>query len=125
MAALAAELEASRGSARQTEQARDARIRELLASIAEMRKALERQEARAKELGQRLLLAEKGVPFEEIDVTAHPERRDELDRAVGGHATLPQVFIGARRVGGYEELQELDRTRGVRSAVAEGDRPSG
>jgi len=40
---------------------KDTRIRELLLAIAELKKALEWQEAKAKELGQRVLLAEKGV----------------------------------------------------------------
>ena len=69
------------------------------------------------------LLADKGIEYEEIDVTASPERRTEMERATGGRTTLPQVFFGHRHVGGYEELQELDRTEGARAALRGADQP--
>jgi glutaredoxin 3 len=71
--------------------------------------------------GAKRLLSEKGIPYEEIDVTATPERRTEMERASGGRTTLPQVFFGDRHVGGFEDLQELDRTKGVRTAVNDAD----
>jgi glutaredoxin 3 len=71
--------------------------------------------------GAKRLLSEKGIPYEEIDVTATPERRTEMERASGGRTTLPQVFFGDRHVGGFEDLQELDRTKGVRIAVNDAD----
>jgi glutaredoxin 3 len=64
--------------------------------------------------GAKRLLDDKGIAYEEIDVTAHPERRAELEERLDGKATLPQVFFGERHVGGYAELQELDRTKGIR-----------
>jgi glutaredoxin 3 len=67
--------------------------------------------------GAKRLLAEKGIPFEEIDVTAHPERRDEMERLAGGKATFPQIFFGDLHVGGYTELQEIDRTSGLAGAA--------
>ena len=67
--------------------------------------------------GAKRLLEEKGIAFEEIDVTAHPERREELERLAGGKATFPQIFFGDRHVGGYSELQELDRTSGLVGAA--------
>ncbi len=73
--------------------------------------------------GAKRLLDEKGIPYEEIDVTAHPERRAEMERASGGRTTLPQVFFGHRHVGGYDDLQELDRTQGIRGAIATADQP--
>jgi glutaredoxin 3 len=69
--------------------------------------------------GAKRLLSEKGIPYDEIDVTEAPERRDEMERASGGRNTLPQVFFGERHVGGFDELQELDRTEGVRTALNE------
>lgn len=71
--------------------------------------------------GAKRLLSEKGIQYEEIDVTAAPERRAEMERASGGRTTLPQVFFGDRHVGGFEDLQELDRTKGVRTAVNDAD----
>ena len=44
-----------------------------------------------------------------------------MGRGSGGRTTLPQVFFGDRHVGGFEDLQELDRTKGVRTAVNEAD----
>jgi glutaredoxin 3 len=60
--------------------------------------------ARAKEL-----LKNKGVVFEEIDVTADDESRQRLVEMSGGHRTVPQIFIGDVHVGGYSELAQLDR----------------
>ena len=52
---------------------------------------------------------EKGVAFNEIDVTFHPSRRREmLDRA-GGQQTVPQIFINGDHVGGCDELLALDQ----------------
>ncbi len=74
--------------------------------------------------GAKRLLEEKGIPFEEIDVTLEPERRGELEQLTGGPATLPQIFIGERHVGGYAELQELDRTQGLRGATGGAGAPA-
>ena len=52
------------------------------------------------------LLLGKGVAFEEIDIEAHPERRQEMiDRS--GRRTVPQIFIGAHHVGGSDDLHAL------------------
>jgi glutaredoxin 3 len=53
------------------------------------------------------LLREKGQAFETIDVEAEPERRAEMvERA--GRRSVPQIFVGARHIGGYDELAALD-----------------
>jgi glutaredoxin 3 len=52
------------------------------------------------------LLQQKGVAFEEIDATGAPERRSEMI-ARSGRFTFPQIFIGARHVGGCDDLYEL------------------
>jgi glutaredoxin 3 len=67
--------------------------------------------------GAKRLLNEKGIDYEEIDVGAEPDQRAELERASGGRTTLPQVFFAGRHVGGYAELQEIDRTEGLLTAV--------
>jgi glutaredoxin 3 len=69
--------------------------------------------------GAKRLLDEKGITYDEIDVTDDAERRAEMERRSGGRTTVPQVFFGARHVGGYDDLQELDRTRGVRTLLVE------
>lgn len=57
---------------------------------------------RAKEL-----LRIKGVPFEEIDVTGHPEREAEM-RQRSGRTTVPEIFINGHLIGGCDELFTLD-----------------
>jgi glutaredoxin 3 len=57
-------------------------------------------------------------------VTDAPERRAEMERRASGARTVPQIFFGDRHVGGYTELQELDRTEGLRGAAREGDAAS-
>ena len=54
------------------------------------------------------LLQRKGIAFSEIDVTGNRERRAEMIERANGHATTPQIFIGARHVGGCDELYALD-----------------
>jgi glutaredoxin 3 len=71
--------------------------------------------------GAKRLLDEKGIRYEEINVTDAPERRAEMEAHANGRTTLPQIFFGDRHVGGFDDLQEVDRTRGARSIVLEGD----
>ena len=54
------------------------------------------------------LLNAKGVAFEEIDILAEPQRRREMiDRT--GRRTVPQIFIGERHIGGFDDLSALER----------------
>jgi thioredoxin reductase (NADPH) len=54
------------------------------------------------------LLREKGQTWTEIDVEEQPERRAEMiERA--GRSTVPQIFIGDRHVGGFDDLAALER----------------
>jgi glutaredoxin 3 len=55
----------------------------------------------------RTLLRRKGADFEEISLEAEPERRAEMIHRSGRH-TVPQIFIGARHVGGSDEIYALD-----------------
>jgi len=56
------------------------------------------------------LLKRKGVAYEEIDIAANWERRDEMMRRAHGQATVPQIFVGDLHIGGNAELQSLDAT---------------
>ncbi len=53
------------------------------------------------------LLEKKGVPVETIYVDDEPARRAEMVE-ITGRTTVPQIFIGARHVGGYRELAQLE-----------------
>ncbi|MFQ6616482.1 MAG: glutaredoxin domain-containing protein [Fidelibacterota bacterium] len=55
------------------------------------------------------LLSGKGVDFQEIDIEKEGISREELARITGG-SSVPQIVIGNRSVGGYEDLLALDRT---------------
>jgi glutaredoxin 3 len=54
------------------------------------------------------LLRQKGVAFEEIEITGKPEARSAMIQRAGGRSTVPQIFIGERHVGGCDDLYALD-----------------
>ncbi len=68
----------------------------------------------------RRLLAEKGIPYTEIDIEAEPEARAEMIRRSGGRHTVPQVFIGESHVGGSDDLQALDASGGLERLLEAG-----
>ena len=53
------------------------------------------------------LLAAKAVAVDEVAVDTDPGRRAEMMQRTG-RRTVPQIFIGDRHVGGFEELAALD-----------------
>ena len=56
------------------------------------------------------LLASKGVrDITKIRVDLDPARRDEMI-ARTSRRTVPQIYIGERHVGGYDDLAALERT---------------
>jgi len=55
------------------------------------------------------LLAEKGVVFEEHDITLGGPQRAEMIQRANGRSTVPQIFIGDRHVGGSDDLAALER----------------
>jgi glutaredoxin 3 len=55
------------------------------------------------------LLERKGVGIREIKVDEDPSQRDLMVQKSGGRRTVPQIFIGARHVGGYDDLAALER----------------
>lgn len=55
----------------------------------------------------RRLLDRKGVEYEEIRVDIEPERWHEMV-ARSGRDTVPQLFVGERHVGGFEDMVDLD-----------------
>jgi glutaredoxin 3 len=55
----------------------------------------------------RRLLDRKGVSYEEIRVDIDPDHWREMT-ARSGRDTVPQLFIGDRHIGGFEDMVELD-----------------
>jgi len=55
------------------------------------------------------LLTQKNVVFSEINVDDDAKFREEMI-ARSNRRTVPQIFFGDRHVGGYDELDALDRS---------------
>lgn len=55
------------------------------------------------------LLKQKGASFREIDVMRDPNALQEMLAKSGGRKTVPQVFIGGRHIGGFDDLHALDQ----------------
>jgi glutaredoxin 3 len=56
----------------------------------------------------KMLLRGKSVAFEEIDVSDYDERRALEERTQW--PTVPQIFIGEKFVGGFDQLEALDES---------------
>jgi glutaredoxin 3 len=63
------------------------------------------------------LLDRKGVEYTEVDVMLDPEKRTEMIER-SGRQTVPQIFFGERHIGGFDELNALDRSGGLDKALA-------
>jgi glutaredoxin 3 len=53
------------------------------------------------------LLQAKGVAYVDIDLYEAPARRAEMITRTG-RRTVPQIFIGAEHIGGFDDLQALE-----------------
>lgn len=67
------------------------------------------------------LLDRRGVSYEEVNLDERPELTGEVVERSGGRMTVPQIFIGGRSIGGYQELVALDRSGGLDALLAAGD----
>jgi glutaredoxin 3 len=54
------------------------------------------------------LLDRKGVSYTEINVDAEPGLREEMMIRTR-RRTVPQIFIGDRHIGGFDDLYALDQ----------------
>ena len=53
------------------------------------------------------LLDSLGQNWEEIDLTVHPDRTQEMLDRSGGRTTVPEIFIDDELIGGYDDLAAL------------------
>jgi glutaredoxin 3 len=60
-------------------------------------------------LRARALLDRKGVAVIEIKVDENPAERANMLSRTSGQRTVPQIFIGDRHVGGFDDLYALDK----------------
>lgn len=65
-----------------------------------------------------MLLKSKGVTeIEKIRIDLDPAQRDIMIQKTG-RRTVPQIFIGDRHVGGFDDLAALDRDGGLSPLLA-------
>ena len=57
----------------------------------------------------KVLLSQKNVVFDEINVEDQPKSREEMI-VRSKRRTVPQIFIGDKHIGGFDDLFELDRS---------------
>jgi len=68
---------------------------------------------------ERLLRAKGVVDIDKIRIDEAPQRRAEM-MARTGRRTVPQIYIGERHVGGYDDLVALDRAGKLAPLLAGG-----
>ncbi len=54
------------------------------------------------------LLRAKGAEFLEVDISGDEAQQEDMIRRTG-RRSVPQIFIGARHVGGFDDLSALDQ----------------
>jgi glutaredoxin 3 len=63
-------------------------------------------------MAERLLRAKGVESIDKVRVDLDPELRQEMMQRTG-RRTVPQIYIGDRHVGGYDDLAALDRAGGL------------
>ena len=54
------------------------------------------------------LLDQKGVAYDEREISRDPEARQEMLGRANGRTTVPQVFIAGEHIGGSDDLAALE-----------------
>ncbi len=72
-------------------------------------------------MAARRLLKLKGVAYSEHNVERDPDRRAEMEQR-SGRRTVPQIFIGARHIGGFDELNALEQSGELDGVLQQGHR---
>tara|TARA_B100000029_G_scaffold400187_1_gene399048 strand:- start:323 stop:580 length:258 start_codon:yes stop_codon:yes gene_type:complete len=54
------------------------------------------------------ILEKKNISFNEIDISSNPDQMEIMLKRSNGAKTVPQIFIGEKHVGGYDELKALE-----------------
>ena len=68
-------------------------------------------------MAERLLKSKGVADIEKVRVDLEPGRRDEMMQRTG-RRTVPQIYVGERHVGGYDDLAALDRSGGLDSLLS-------
>lgn len=55
------------------------------------------------------MLKNKGVTFEEIDISNDADLQMQIVEKSGGRRTVPQIFINDKPIGGFDDMAALDK----------------
>lgn len=69
------------------------------------------------------LLTSKGVDFKAIDLTEDADELEQQMRERSGRTSVPQIFIGGRHIGGYDDIAALDAAGELDPLLQDGDVP--
>jgi len=64
------------------------------------------------------LLSRKGIAFEEYPLENDSPKFDEMVRRSGGGRTVPQIFIGDTHIGGFDDMNALERAGNLDALLA-------
>ncbi|MGE5094320.1 MAG: glutaredoxin 3 [Betaproteobacteria bacterium] len=68
-------------------------------------------------MAERLLRSKGVAEIEKIRVDLEPGKRQEMMERTG-RRTVPQIYVGDRHIGGYDDLAALDRAGGLDPLLA-------
>lgn len=55
------------------------------------------------------ILNKRQIEFVEIDLDIEPNKRTEMSSRSGGKTSVPQIFFSNLHIGGYKELEIMER----------------
>ena len=58
------------------------------------------------------IFKEKKLKFKEINISKDDKLKNEMIKKSNGMITVPQIFINSKHIGGYEELINLETSKG-------------
>ena len=73
-------------------------------------------------MAKRLLSAKGVTAIDEVRVDKDPEARAEMQE-LSGRRTVPQIFIGEKHLGGFEDIAALDHKGELDPLLAEIKKP--
>jgi len=56
----------------------------------------------------KMLLENKGIPFQEISIDSNSEKHQEMLSRSNGSTSVPQIFIENEHIGGCDDLYALE-----------------
>lgn len=65
------------------------------------------------------LLGGKGVGYKDVDVSGDQAMRAKLVEMTGGRTTVPQIFINGTAVGGFDDINALERSKKLDEMLAQ------